>query len=170
MGVLICTGDLTLCSYHVAYAFQSESTLYILLNVREPLSSNRCDIWSLSGCIRLESTTTFFTNKQSTIWRNWPNNWAELRVLICSVHLTVCSYHITYCFHSESTLYICPNVKELFAQKRRDICSLIDCNGAGTQSHLFHKRTFNHLAKITKWLRWVESIYLFGVFDFMFLF
>ena len=28
---------MTACSYHVTYAFQSESTLYSCLNVKEPL-------------------------------------------------------------------------------------------------------------------------------------
>ena len=31
----------TLCSYHVTYAFQSESTLYSCLNVKELLARNR---------------------------------------------------------------------------------------------------------------------------------
>ena len=30
--------------------------------------------------------------------------------------MTVCYYHITYAFQSESTLYSCLNVKELFAE------------------------------------------------------
>ena len=34
--------------YHVTYAFQSESTLYSYLNVRELFARNRRDIWSLS--------------------------------------------------------------------------------------------------------------------------
>ena len=41
---------LTVCCYHVTYAFQSESTLYICLKVKEVLAQNRCDIWSLSDC------------------------------------------------------------------------------------------------------------------------
>ena len=43
--------------------------------------------------------------------------------------MTVCYYHVTQVFHSESTLYSSLNVKELLAQKRRDIWSLSDCNG-----------------------------------------
>ena len=35
--------------YHVTYAFQSESTLYSCLNVKELPARNSCDIWSLSG-------------------------------------------------------------------------------------------------------------------------
>ena len=41
---------LTVCSYHVTYAFQSESTLYSCLSVKELLARNRREIWSLSDC------------------------------------------------------------------------------------------------------------------------
>ena len=41
---------LTVCSYHVTYEFQSESTLYSCLNVKELLARNRCYIWNLSDC------------------------------------------------------------------------------------------------------------------------
>ena len=34
----------TVCSYHVTNAFQSESTLYSCLNVKEFLSRNRCEV------------------------------------------------------------------------------------------------------------------------------
>ena len=40
----------TVCSYHATYAFQSESTLYSCLIVKERLAQNRRDIWSLSDC------------------------------------------------------------------------------------------------------------------------
>ena len=43
---------------------------------------------------------------------------------IYTVHLTVCSCHVTYTFQSESTLYICLNVKKLLARNRREIWSL----------------------------------------------
>ena len=39
---------LTVCSYHVTYAFLSESTLYSCLNVTEFLVQSRREIWSLS--------------------------------------------------------------------------------------------------------------------------
>ena len=42
---------MSVCSYHITYAFQSESTLYSGLNVKELLARNRCDNWSLSDCI-----------------------------------------------------------------------------------------------------------------------
>ena len=67
-------------------------------------------------------------------------------------HLTVCSYHVTYTFQSESTLYICLNVKELLAQNRCDIRSLSDCIETRTHNHLVHKQTLNHLVNLAKWL------------------
>ena len=83
--------------------------------------------------------------------------------------LTVCSCHVTYTFQSKSTLYSCLNVKELLARSRREIWRWSDCNWTRTQNHLVLKRTLNHLAKLTKWLRCVLSTYLYGVFDCMFL-
>ena len=41
---------LTVCSYHVTYTFQSESTLYSCLNVKELLAQSRLEILSLSDC------------------------------------------------------------------------------------------------------------------------
>ena len=65
---------------------------------------------------------------------------------------SVCSYRVTYAFQSESTLYSCLNVKELFARSRREIWSLSEWNGTQTHNHLVCKRTLNHLAKLAKWL------------------
>ena len=48
--ILISTVHLTVCYYHVTCAFQSESSLYTCLNVRERLARNRHEIWSLSDC------------------------------------------------------------------------------------------------------------------------
>ena len=83
--------------------------------------------------------------------------------------LTVSSFHVMHAFRSESTLYSCLNVKELFARNRRDIWSLSDCNWARTHNHLVLKETLNHLAKLAKWLSCVVSTYLDGAFDSMFL-
>ena len=48
--VFICTVHLSVCSCHVTYNFQSESTLYSCLNVKELLARNRREIWNLSDC------------------------------------------------------------------------------------------------------------------------
>ena len=41
--------NLIVCSYHVTYAFQSESTLYSCLNFKELLTQSSSHFWSLSG-------------------------------------------------------------------------------------------------------------------------
>ena len=46
---------------------------------------------------------------------------------------------------------------------------LNDSNGTRTHNHLVGKWTVNHLAKQTKWLIFVVSTYLYGVFDCVFL-
>ena len=48
-------GALIVCSYHAAYAFRSESTLWDCLNVKDVLAQNRCDIWNLSDCNGIEA-------------------------------------------------------------------------------------------------------------------
>ena len=50
LWVLICAVNFTVCSYHVTYAFQSESTHYSRLNLKELLTQSRSDIWSFSDC------------------------------------------------------------------------------------------------------------------------
>ena len=42
--------NLTVCSYHVTYVFQSESTLYSCLIVKELLARSRHEIWRWSDC------------------------------------------------------------------------------------------------------------------------
>ena len=42
--------DLTLCSSHVRYAVQSESTLYNCLNVKQLLPGSRREIYRRSDC------------------------------------------------------------------------------------------------------------------------
>ena len=64
--------------------------------------------------------------------------------------LTVFSYYVMCAFHSEITLYIYLNIKELLAQNRTNIWSLIDCKGTRTQYLLVHKLKINHLDKLTK--------------------
>ena len=49
-SVVFCTVHLTVCSCHVTYAFESESTLYNYLNVKELLAQNRLKFWKLSDC------------------------------------------------------------------------------------------------------------------------
>ena len=57
-------------------------------------------------------------------------------------------FHVMYVFHSESSLCICLNVKELLIWKRRNTWSLSDNNGVRTRNYLVCKQTLNHLAKL----------------------
>ena len=66
------------------------------------------------------------------------------------VHLRVCYYLVTHELQSQSTRYICLNIKEAFSRKRSDILNLSDCNGTRTHTHLVLKITLNHFAKPTK--------------------
>ena len=65
-------------------------------------------------------------------------------------------------FQSESRLYICLNVKEVF------IWSLSDCNGTRTNNSLVRKPTLKQLVKLTKWLSCILSPYLCGAFHCMY--
>ena len=56
----------TVCSCHVTYAFQSESTLYSCLNVKEFLARSWRQIWSLSECN--------WTRTQKHLVRKWTLN------------------------------------------------------------------------------------------------
>ena len=61
---------LTLCSCHVTYAFQSESTIYSCLDVKELLARSRCEIWSLSETLNHLAQTLNHLAKLV-----WPNGW-----------------------------------------------------------------------------------------------
>ena len=160
---------LTECSYHVTYAFQSESALYDCLDVKELLAQNRRDTWILNNGNGTSFKSHLARKQTLNHLAKLANNSAVLWVLICTMHLTVCSYHAMYAFQSEFTLYNCLNVKELLAWNRRDIWNLSDCNGTRTYNHLVCKWILNHLARLAKWLSCVVNTYLYDAFDCMFL-
>ena len=91
-----------------------------------------------------------------SVWCIW------LYVLIISL--------TSFRMHLHSTLYSCLNIKEPLAQNRRNLRSLYDCKGIRMMNHLVRsKQTLNYLAKLTKWLSFALSTYLYGVFNCMFL-
>ena len=141
---------------------------YSCLNVNQLLALKR-DIWSWKNC-------------------NWTRTHSHLRLkgtlhplaklikwLSCVVstylyvHLSVCSYHLTYVFQNKFTLYSRLNSKVLLDQKRVKIWSLRDCNWTQTDNHFVCKRTLNHLAKLSKWLSCIVTIYLYDTFKCMLL-
>ena len=77
-------------TYVITYGFQSESVLHICLNVKEPLTYNRHNIWSLSDSNGFR-TNNHFENEHSTIEPNWPNGW----VFVCK--LSGCGFKSRCC-------------------------------------------------------------------------
>ena len=78
LWVLICVVHLTVCSYHVIYAFQSESTLYSCLSFKELLAQNRSDTWSSfinyvvvgPSSVAVTSTSDIACFKQGVPWHS----------------------------------------------------------------------------------------------------
>ena len=69
---------LAVCFNHVTYAFQSESTLCICLNVKELLARNRRHVWGLSdynGTRIHNDLVPKRTLNYSTTWPVWLNGW-----------------------------------------------------------------------------------------------
>ena len=157
---------LAICSYHVTYTFQSTSTLYTFLNVKELSARRKLDIWNLSDCSGTRINNHLVHKRTRNHLANRPKDWAVLWVFIRTVHLTVYSYHVTYTFQSESTLYDCLNVNKLIARNRR---GLSDGKVTRTHSHLVRKLTLKDLAKLAKWLICVVSTYMYGALDCIFL-
>ena len=81
-------------------------------------------------------------------------------VLICTVHLTVCSYYVMYAFRRGSTLYSYLNVKELFAQIRRDVWSLRKCNKNWAEKLSIYLKEIIFYIK----LHVINSLNILGVF------
>ena len=81
------TVHLTVSSYHVTYAFQSESTLYSCLNVKELLAWNRHNIWNIECGLTLKRMhdmirtyiqmhcTVKYSQHSSIIQPVWLNGW-----------------------------------------------------------------------------------------------
>ena len=65
-------------------------------------------------------------------------------------HKVFLSKNIEDSFQSESTLYSCLNVKEIFPRTGCGIQFLSDSNWTRTHNHLVLKQTINHLAKLAK--------------------
>ena len=100
------------CSCHVTYAFQSESTLYSYLNVKELFAQSRHKIWSLSDCNwnrtqnHFVPTRTFNHLTKLALWIDWPNGLGFTLKCVCDITRTHSQIHCTdkYSEHSLSIL------------------------------------------------------------------
>ena len=100
LWVFICTVHLTVRSYHVTYAFQSEFTLHSCLNVKELLTWNRRNIWNLSDCngTRMQRTDKY-SQHNSIIWLVWLNGWVLVYELSrCKFESGCC--HLNFRYHA----------------------------------------------------------------------
>ena len=99
---LICMVHLTVCSCHLTYAFQSESTLYSCLNVKELLARSRREIWRWSDC-------NWTRSQNHLVLKRTLNHLAELAKWSSCVPSTYlygefdcmflsCHVHVTYAF------------------------------------------------------------------------
>ena len=71
---------LTVCFYHVTYAFQSESTLYSCLNVKELLAQCRRKICILSEW-NWTRTHNHLVHKRTVIFRLWTKSlWVRVQL------------------------------------------------------------------------------------------
>ena len=75
--------SLPVCSCHVTFAFQSESTLYNCLNVKELLARSRHKIWRLSDCN--------WARTQNHLVHKWTLFW--VRVQLQSLSIIYVFYH-----------------------------------------------------------------------------
>ena len=131
------------------HVFQSESTLYSCLNVKELLAWNRSDIRRLSDCSGTR-THSHLVRKRTLNHLAKLAKWLSCVVSIYMYRAFDCMFlscHVRV-FQSEFTLYSCPNVIELLARNRRDIWRLSDCNGTRTHNYLVRKPTLNHINKM----------------------
>ena len=78
---------ITACYYHVTYAFQSESTVYSCLNIKELLAQNRRGISSLSDSNRIRTHNHLVHNETLNQLAKLDNNWAVLWVLALNIYL-----------------------------------------------------------------------------------
>ena len=84
----------------------------VLLNVKEYLAWRTRFTWRLSESKEIQTQKHLIRKKNPTIEPDWPNDWAMLRVLIWTMHLTVCYYYVPYKFQSESAFYNLPEFQE----------------------------------------------------------
>ena len=96
--VLTCVVHLTVCSCHATYTFQSGSTLYSCLNVKEILAQSTSKIWGLSDCNWTWTQNHLVCKLTLNYLARLASDWVVFWVLTCTVHLTVCSCHVTYAF------------------------------------------------------------------------
>ena len=104
ISVIQVSNTLTVCSF-VRYAFQSESTHYSCLNVKELLDSKRRDIWSLSDCNRTR-THNHLVCKRTLAHLVESAKWLRVRLQYTSSKVIhTLQFNFQYCEDQEPSRY-----------------------------------------------------------------
>ena len=75
---------LTVCYYYIACAIESQSTLYIFLNLKEHHAPNRCNIWSLSDSNGTQTHNHLARKRTLNYLTKLSKWWAVFWILICN--------------------------------------------------------------------------------------
>ena len=145
------------------------TTFYSFVNIMELLARSSREIWDLTNS-NWNGTQNHLVCKQKPIQLAKLTKW-------WGCVLSTCLYGTLDCIFLSCDLRIPQWIHTLYLPEcegnpwwsRCEIWSLSDSNWTRTKSHLVRKRTLNHLAKLTRWLSYVLSTYLYGAFDCMFL-
>ena len=84
----------TVCFCHVTYVFQSESTLYSCLNLKEILARYRCEIWSLSDFSWIRTRNHLVHKRTLNHLAKWLSvrlwtKWLRVRIQLKSLKLQI---------------------------------------------------------------------------------
>ena len=145
---------LTVCSCHVMYAFQSESTLYSCLNVKELLARSRRKIWRLSDC-KWTRTQNCLVRKRTLnhlakrLSVRLQTKWFWVRIQLQSLKLYTTCY-----ICNRLILLILYTFHYLDSCQEGIICLFLRLNG-------FTMLKFLILRGITSWVSFDNQIYFF---------
>ena len=155
---IICRVHLAACSCHVTYAFQSESTLYSWLNVKELLAPSRHEIWSWSDC-NCTRTQNHLSGKRTLNHLVQLPEWLKF-------------FLSSYLYGAIDCMLLWCHIRIL---EGIDTLQFPECEGNPCwrqaqylkfkwlqldSNHLARKGTLNHFAKLAKWLKVFLSSYL----------
>ena len=163
------TISLTVCSCHVTYAFQSESTFYSCLDVKELLAWSRREIWRLSDC-------NWTRTQNHLLLKRRLNHLAKLtKWLDCALStylygvfdgmLLSCHVCVSDWIHALQL----PEYQGTPGSKQAQNLKVIWLQQDSNLHHLILKSTLKHSTKLAKRLGCVLSTYLYNAFDCMFL-
>ena len=104
---------MTVCSCHVTYAFQSESTLYSCLNVKELLARSRREIWRWSNLNLKASLAKWLSVRLRTKWF-----WVRVQLQKYVISRNVFKLLIKVLIKAKQTKY--PTISKFHATKYRN--------------------------------------------------